>query len=62
VVKKGLQENGAKPVRREKTQYDHFEKFCILQGTGIYMLIAPAPTTGGIATNRPATVFFGICQ
>jgi len=62
VVKKGLQENSAKPVRREKTQYDHFEKICIPQGTGIYMVIAPAPTNGGIAANWVAAVFFGICQ
>jgi len=60
VVKEGLQENGAKPVRREKTQYDHFEKVCILQGTVIYWGHASVSAKGGGLKNLLAAVCFRI--
>ena len=61
-MKKGLQENSAKPVRREKTQYDHFEKVCILQGTVIYWGHALVLAKGGGLKNLLAAVCLRIYQ
>ena len=62
VVKEGLQENGAKPVRRKKTQYDHFEKFCILQDTVIYAGDVPLRAKGRGSKKLPSVFCLANCQ